>query len=188
METRKDRTKHHPSEFKMVWLIFLLAGVHWLFLVWLYTAIGIAAYINFEGQAAPWYLIPRLFVSVVSTAVWTGFAFLYLRGRKSGWIKGLATLVIRLSRQPRSGAARAGELPGGGEMSIIRFAEGDFYIYATDGDYKYEMFYRSNGRRHWAQFADKPELRARVEELLAGGLQAPSDLLDRIDRYEYVDC
>ena len=73
-------------------------------------------------------------------------------------------------------------------MSIIRFAEGDFYIYATDGSHRYEMFYRIDGRRHWAQFADKPELRAKVAELLAEGLQAPPDLLDRIDRYEYLEC
>ena len=58
-------------------------------------------------------------------------------------------------------------------MSIVRFADGDFYIYATDGG-RFEMFYRWHGKKGFTgQFADRAELRAKVEELLAEPDSAP---------------
>ena len=70
-------------------------------------------------------------------------------------------------------------------MSIIRFNEGDFYIYAVGGDCKYQMSYRWHGKRMVGSFPGRAELRARVVELLAAGLRAPSGLLERIDGYRY---
>ena len=72
-------------------------------------------------------------------------------------------------------------------MSIIRFTEGAFYIYATDGG-RFEMLYLWHGKKGFTQFSDRAELRAKVEELLAEGLKAPDDLLARIDEYDYGDC
>ena len=73
-------------------------------------------------------------------------------------------------------------------MSIIRFVEGDFYIYAT-GDGYFEMFYRRRGvQSPCMEFSSRAELRAKVEALIAEGLKAPDDLLARIDEYDYGDC
>ena len=71
-------------------------------------------------------------------------------------------------------------------MSIVRFREGDMYIYATHGGC-FQMHYRWHGKRMVAEFPGKAELRARVEELIDAGLRAPADLLARIDEYHYGD-